>query len=207
MGPWAYNLMYRRGAPWEIGARDELVALVHSGRLSPEELPRAVDLGCGTGANAVFLAQHGFDVVGVDFSRVALGKARTAAQEAGVAGRCRFIEADLTSSPITGLEPPYDLLVDYGTLDDLRGDDRVAMATSVGALVRDGSRFVLWCFHARRDELDWIRFDGPSRLTPGLEPGEEEELFGDRFEISRLPEPRPETHTACFLLTARPAPS
>jgi len=44
--------------PWEIGPRAELVELVDAGRLRPG---RAIDLGCGTGANAVFLAQRGFE--------------------------------------------------------------------------------------------------------------------------------------------------
>ncbi len=51
-------------APWEIGPREEQVGLVEDGALTP---CRAVDLGCGTGANAIFLAQHGFEVTGVDF--------------------------------------------------------------------------------------------------------------------------------------------
>ncbi len=55
----AYNLAYRFfRMPWEIGPRAELVELVDAGRLRPG---RAIDLGCGTGANAVFLAQRGFE--------------------------------------------------------------------------------------------------------------------------------------------------
>jgi methylase of polypeptide subunit release factors len=70
--------MYRRGAPWEGPPRQELAELVTSGTLTPQALPpgRAIDLGCGSGTNAIFLAEHGFDVTGVDFSAVALAKAR-----------------------------------------------------------------------------------------------------------------------------------
>src|SRR5438477_6219122 len=68
-----YDTLYRLGrAPWEIGPRHELVDLVEAGRLTPG---RTLDLGCGTGTNAVYLAEHGFDVTGVDFSPVALAKA------------------------------------------------------------------------------------------------------------------------------------
>jgi SAM-dependent methyltransferase len=202
MGPWAYNVMYRRGAPWEIGARSELVELVDSGVLSPTTLPRAIDLGCGTGANSVFLAERGFDVLGVDFSPVAVAKARDRAAEAGVSDRCRFVEGDLTATDLPGVAGPFDLLVDYGTLDDLRGAGRQAMAATIVRLARPGSRFLLWCFYGARRELPWMSFQGPSRLWPGLEPGEEAALFGDRFEIEWLPAPPPETHAACFLLTA-----
>ena len=202
MGPWAYDVMYRRGAPWEIGARSELVELVDSGVLSPTALPRAIDLGCGTGANTVFLAERGFDVVGVDFSPVAVGKAQERAAEAGVSDRCRLVVGDLTAPDLPGIDGPFDLLVDYGTLDDLRGAGRRAMAAMITRLARPGSRLLLWCFYGARHELPWFTFQGPSRLWPGLEPGEEVVLFGERFEIERLPAPPPETRAACFLLTA-----
>jgi Tellurite resistance protein TehB len=54
-----YELGYRHWRmPWEGGPRSELVELVRTGRLEP---CRALDLRCGSGANAVFLAEHGFD--------------------------------------------------------------------------------------------------------------------------------------------------
>src|SRR4051794_16718123 len=87
-----YDFGYRHfRMPWEIGPRRELVALLREGRLRPG---RAVDLGCGTGANSIYLARHGFDVTGIDFAPAALRKASAAADAAGV--RARFIEDDLT---------------------------------------------------------------------------------------------------------------
>jgi len=202
---WFYDLMYRWHAPWEMGARAELVALVESGRVTPELLApgRAVDLGCGAGANAVFLAQAGFDVVGIDFSPVALRKARRAALAAGVSQRLRLLRADLTAPSLPGVEGPFDLLVDYGTLDDLAPTDRRAMAATIIRLARPGSIFVLYAFHAARADLPRFSLTGPSRLVPVLEPGEEVELFGNAFEIERLPEPRPEHLTAAFVMTRR----
>ena len=78
-----YDLMYRFGAPWEGADRTELRALVRDGRCSPDALrrpgagaARAIDLGCGSGSVSMELAEAGFEVTGVDFSRVALRKAR-----------------------------------------------------------------------------------------------------------------------------------
>jgi SAM-dependent methyltransferase len=203
---WFYDLMYRWHAPWEMGARSELVALVGSGRLTPERLApgRAVDLGCGAGANAVFLAQAGFNVVGIDFSAVALRKARRASLAAGVSERVRLVRADLTAQSLPGVEGPFDLLIDYGTLDDLAPTDRRAMASTIIRLARPGSIFVLYAFYAARADLPRFSLTGPSRLVPVLEPGEEVELFGDSFEIERLPEPRPGHLTAVFVMTRRP---
>lgn len=202
---WFYDLMYRWRAPWEMSARSELVGLVESGRVTPERLApgRAVDLGCGAGANAVFLARAGFDVVGIDFSPVALRKARRASLAAGVSERLRLVRADLTAQALPGVEGPFDLLVDYGTLDDLAPTDRRAMASTIIRLARPGSIFVLYAFYAARADLPRISLTGPSRLVPVLEPGEEAELFGHAFEIERLPEPRPKDLTAAFVMTRR----
>ena len=69
-----YELWYRFGTPpWVGQARSELVQLVETGDLQPG---RAIDLGCGEGDNAIFLAQHGFQVTAVDFSAAAIDKAK-----------------------------------------------------------------------------------------------------------------------------------
>ena len=59
-----------------------------------------LDCGCGTGANAVWLAQQGFDVVGVDFSPAAVERAQQRAKEAGVA--VQFVAADILDLPDLG---------------------------------------------------------------------------------------------------------
>lgn len=197
--------MYRIGAPWDGPPRPELVALVERGVLTPaHQAPgRAVDLGCGTGANLLYLAQHGFDSTGIDFSTTALRTARKRADAAGLGGQVRFVEGDLTANEIPGVAGPFDLLVDYGTLDDLDPAGRRAMATLVAKLSRPGSLFLFWCFWARRSELPRVSLTGPSRMIPVIEPGEETSLFGDDFSIERLATPDPSTHTACFLMTRR----
>ncbi len=69
MKAWAYDLMYRSWAPWDaVGVRPDLRRLVDTGRVTSRSHPHAVDLGCGTGANVVYLAQQGFASTGVDFS-------------------------------------------------------------------------------------------------------------------------------------------
>ncbi len=192
-----YDLIYRRGAPWEIGPRSELIQLVESGRVLPAEYPAAVDLGCGTGANSLFLAAHGFDVVGVDFSPVAISKAWRHARFAP--GRVRFVQGDLTAESIPTAEGPFDLLIDYGTLDDLGGSGRRSMAATIRRLSRPGSLLLLWCFYGARADLPFFSFQGPSKVYPGLRPGEERVLFADSFEIERLP--GADGMTACFLMT------
>ncbi|TWP46736.1 class I SAM-dependent methyltransferase [Lentzea tibetensis] len=189
VGRRAYNFMYRTWAPWESGPREELVDLVTRHVLEPG---RAIDLGCGSGANAIFLAQRGFEVTGVDFSPVGLEKARRKAKDLPA----RFLEGDLTADQIPGVDGTFDLLVDYGVLDDLRGPQREAMARTILRLSHENSRFLLWCFY---DEIPWWRRKGAR--FPGLKPGEETELFGADWTIERLP--RPANGFAAFLMSRR----
>lgn len=203
MRPWLYSALYRlKVAPWDA-LRPEIVALVQDGREAPASGARAVDLGCGTGLEAVYLAQHGYQVTGVDYTPIALRRARRRAAQAGVADRCTFLHADITSPATLAGEQGYDLIVDCGTLDDLSPEQRPAMAETIRRLSRPGSVFVLWCFYSRSDELPAPRWSGASRMLTAIAPGEEKELFGDNFDIERLPEPPPPEHCACFVMTRR----
>jgi SAM-dependent methyltransferase len=198
-----YDLHYRIGAPWDGPPRAELVRLVEGGAVTPARFPpgRALDLGCGTGANLRYLARHGFEATGIDFSRVALRVARQRAAAEAPGSVIRFVEGDLTAPSIPGVEGPFDLLIDYGTLDDLDPAGRHAMASLVAGLARPGAAFLLWCFWARPADLPRFSLTGPSRMIPVIEPGEEASLFGGAFAIERLPDPDPVTHSACFLMT------
>jgi SAM-dependent methyltransferase len=81
----------------------------------------ALDLACGTGENAVWLARRGMDVWGVDVSLVAVGLAQERAERSGVGERCRFDAFDLDDGLPKG--PPVDLL-----LCSLFFDERLASA-------------------------------------------------------------------------------
>src|SRR3712207_6007173 len=93
----SWNDSYASGEPlpWDTGTPDPLlVELIESGVISPG---RTLEIGCGTGTNAIFLAQHGFDVLGIDISEVAVEKARAKAQ-----GRCRFEVLDILGAAPSG---------------------------------------------------------------------------------------------------------
>ena len=209
-GRWAYNVLYRVGAAkrwrgWDKGTGPELIELVESGRVTPEKLPpgRVIDLGCGTGANLLFLAQRGFRGLGVDFSDVAVTTARRDAAASGLADRATFVVADITA-PIPAADGPYDLVVVYNTLQDLVGAGRRALADAVVTMTRPGSMVLLWCWYKAPADLPFVSLRGPSRLLPlVVAPGEEEDLFGDSFDIERLPKPGPSTDRACFLMVRR----
>ncbi len=151
----------------------------------------------------MFLAEHGFEVTGVDFSTVALRKGREAALAAGVEDRTRWVRADLTKPVPERYRGAFDLLVDYGTLDDLRLPARQRMAALMADLARPGAKLLLWCFYADPRDLPFMAFDGASKLSGAIHPGEEQNLFAASFDIERLPEPVVGSGFACFLMTRR----
>lgn len=170
-----YDILYRYfRAPWDIGPRKELVALVESGRIKP---CRAIDLGSGTANNCIFLAQHGFEVIGVDYAPAAIEKGRKMAQTAGV--QVNFTLDDLTNlRHITGV---FDLLVDYGTLDDLSPKKRDLYLQNVLPLTHPGTIFLLYCF-------EWPPrwWERPFHANMAFDSGEVERRFGRYFEIERI---------------------
>jgi SAM-dependent methyltransferase len=189
---WLYELMYRYPfvpIPYDVGPREELVRLVESGRIEP---CRVIDLGSGTANNAIYLAQHGFDVTGVDFSAAAIELGRARAREAGA--EVTFIQDDLTH--LQHIHDTFDLLVDYGTLDDLKPPQRDLYVQNVVPLAHPGSLFLLYTFEwePRWWERGLVALGAP----PALEPGEARCLFGDAFDIERFAE----TDTGSALIPA-----
>lgn len=90
-----WNDRYRAAAVW---SRQPNAALVHFSPSAPDRAsaaPRtALDLGCGEGADAAWLASRGWDVTGVDWAEAAVDRARRLAQTLEV--RARFVTGDIT---------------------------------------------------------------------------------------------------------------
>jgi 2-polyprenyl-3-methyl-5-hydroxy-6-metoxy-1,4-benzoquinol methylase len=172
---WFYEITYKRfRAPWDIGPRAELVDLVESGQIQP---CRAIDLGSGTASNCIFLAQHGFEVTGVDFAAAAIELGNKRADEAWV--RVKFIQDDLTD--LQHVHGKFDLLVDYGTMDDLKPSDRELFVETVLTLTKPGTRFLLYGFEW---EPRW--WERPIFRSLAFEPGEVERHFSSYFDIEKI---------------------
>lgn len=128
--------------PWDSGVTPpELVELV-ARRF--REGGRALDIGCGTGTNVVYLAQHGFEASGIDVSRRAIALARRRAKQMRVA-------VDLQVGSATHLERyarlgDFDLALDIGCLHVLSFEGRQAYAQGLLERVRPGGLYLLYAF-------------------------------------------------------------
>lgn len=139
--------------PWEAGkASLDLVRLVESGRF-PEG--KVLDVGCGTGSDAIYLAEQGREVTAVDVSDVALGLARAKAERAGV--RVTFLRAATPDLPFP--DDTFDAVTDRGVyhLFDRRG--RRAHAMAVARVLKPDGIYLMTCFSENQPGA-W----GPKRL-------------------------------------------
>src|SRR5689334_6351618 len=110
---------YEKGdTPWETGQpSSELQRIVAEAPVSP---CRVLELGCGTGASAVWLAQQGFDVAAFDLSPRAIERARQRADAAGVT--VHFQVADVLNPP-PELAGPFAFFFDRGCYHVVRREN------------------------------------------------------------------------------------
>ena len=125
--------------PWDSGVPDaHLPSVLDRHGIEPG---KALEIGCGTGTNAIWLARKGFDVTAMDLSEVAIDRAETKAAQADIA--CRFMVGDFLVDPVPGA--PYEFVYDRGVLhvfDDAK--DRTRFAARVAeVLAPDGLWFSL----------------------------------------------------------------
>lgn len=133
----SFKQRYRAGnTPWDIGRPDP--NLIRAIATVPVNPCSALDVGCGTGDNAIWLSQQGFRVTGVDALEVAIEKAREKASKAKA--DCSFEVADILSSPVEGR--PFGFVFDRGFFHTLGSDrERESFAEAVRDLLEKGG---LW---------------------------------------------------------------
>ena len=143
-----FRAMYRLGfKPWDSGVSPpELKSLIEG----PDRRPpgRALDLGCGTGTNAVYMAQHGWEVTGIDFVPGAIATARRRAEAAGVTPR--LVVGDVTRLTDLGVGDGYTLVLDLGCFHSIAEDRRDAYVAGVTRVTAPGADYLVWGFYANQ---------------------------------------------------------
>jgi cyclopropane fatty-acyl-phospholipid synthase-like methyltransferase len=166
----AYLLGFK---PWDSGVPPpELVSAVEGpGKLEPG---KALDLGCGTGTNAIYLARHGWDATGVDFVPRAIAQARRKAAASGVMPR--LLVGDVTRLTELGIGTGFGLLLDLGCFHSIPDAGRDAYVRGASAVAAPGATMLLFAMVRRGD---------PGRVGPrGVGPNEIAQRFGGSWEIA-----------------------
>ncbi len=136
--------------PWDIGrAQHEFVALEEAGEIVGDVL----DVGCGTGENALYLAGRGHEVWGVDAVPAAIERARQKAEERGAAAT--FLVADALD--LTALGRTFETAIDSGLFHALSDADRPRFVRSLASVLPPGGTYFMLAI----SELD---SEGPAPL-------------------------------------------
>ncbi len=133
-----FNLAYLQKPVWDTGiSPPELLEFIAN-----HNPGRALDLGCGTGTNAITLAKHGWDVTGVDFVKRAINLARQNAQQYGV--KVDFRVDDVTR--LDSVSGRFDLVLDMGCFHSLPASTRQEYIQKIDRLLADSGSFLLYLF-------------------------------------------------------------
>ncbi|MCP4023549.1 MAG: class I SAM-dependent methyltransferase [Desulfobacteraceae bacterium] len=150
-----FNEMYETGVtPWELNRPDSnLINMIETQGIIPCKI---LEIGCGTGSNAIWLARQGFDVVGTDFSALAIEQARQKAIKMDVNGKekVEFIVNDFLSQKVKGAD--FDFLFDRGCFHSFEAlEDRTRFAQNAHAHLNEGGQWLSLIGNAdapKRDE-------------------------------------------------------
>jgi SAM-dependent methyltransferase len=158
--------VYRRGTPpWDAGKpHAELVRVLSEYRLCPETV---LEMGCGTGADAILLAQRRYEVTAVDCSAIALERARLRAEQ--YSAPIHFVLADIFDYVRNA--PRFDFVYDAGLYHALRRETLEQFLDVLWRVTKPGSYYLCLAGAPDPDAVN-----GPPQVT-------EEEIRG---ELGRL---------------------
>lgn len=168
---------------------DLLVELVENRRVLPCS---AVDLGCGAGNYAAWLASKGFQVTGVDISPKALELATRLARKKGVS--CRFLAADLLAD-VTALEASFDFAYDWEVLHHIFPENRGRYVANIHRMLCPGARYLSVCFSKDNPGFDGKGKYRKTRVGTTL-------YFSSEQEIRHLFEPFLDIEELCTVQIA-----
>ena len=153
-----WNERYRqRETPWDTGiVPPELHELVDSGQLRPPGI--ALDLGCGTGTNVLYLAGLGFTAIGVDLAWLALAQARRKAWQAGLPAL--FCIGDVVDLRFHAVQAAF--VLDMGCLHNVPKESRDRYVESLAQRTVAGALTMLYGF-----DVDRTAQGGPAGFAPG----------------------------------------
>jgi len=165
-----FDAMYEGTPPWDIGRpQREFVRLEAAGEIKGSVL----DIGCGTGENALFLAGRGHEVWGIDFAPTAIEKAKAKAKQRGLKATFRVADA----LQLQKLGRTFDAVIDSGLFHTFDDGDRSRFPRSLASVLPPGGRYLMMCF-SEREPGDL----GPRRVTQA----EIRETFTKGWEIESI---------------------
>ncbi len=141
-----------------------------------------LDVGCGTGENALFLAGLGHQVWGVDSSTLAIRKARAKLKDLRV--KVNFLNHNALE--LQTLKHKFDSAIDSGLFHVFEDNERKLFAKSLATVLKPGGNYYMMCF-SEKEPADW---GGPRRVTQR----EIMDSFSSGWNVNYIREARFETN-------------
>lgn len=173
-----FDAAYQGIPPWDIGhPQQAYVELAHTGQINGSVL----DVGCGTGEHALYLAQWGHEVWGIDSSPTAIQKAQTKASARGI--NVTFRVADAFN--LQDLGRTFETIIDSGLFHVFSDEERPLFVKSLVSVLQPGGTYYLLCFSDRESSSS----PGPRRVSQA----EIEETFQQGWHVNDIRATRFET--------------
>ncbi|MDD1676144.1 MAG: class I SAM-dependent methyltransferase [Methanomicrobiales archaeon] len=148
-----FEQAYAGTPPWEIGRpQPEFIRLATAGEIKGDVL----DVGCGTGENALYLAGLGHLVWGVDAAPTAIEKARHKAEEREIPAT--FLVKDALN--LRQIGRTFDTVIDSGLFHVLSDEERPCFVRNIADVMKEGALYFMLCFSEREHGAY-----GPRRVT------------------------------------------
>ena len=167
-----FQQVYESKAPWETG-RPQPAFVAAADRVAGSIL----DAGCGTGENALFFAQRGHRVTGIDFLEMPIAAARRKAQQRGLEAAFLVIDA----LHLDQLPEQFDTALDSGLFHVFSDSDRARYVQGLASVVQPSGRLLLLCFSDQEPPGD-----GPRRIARE----EIDSAFADGWQVESVAEAR-----------------
>src|SRR5262245_61603570 len=132
-----FENLYAGKAPWDIG-KPQPAFVKAAGSITGSIL----DAGCGTGDIALYFAERGHKVTGIDFLPGPIERAKKKAGERGIAANFLVLDALRLDS----LHEQFDSVIDCGLFHVFSDEDRQRYVAGLAGVTRPGGRLFLLCF-------------------------------------------------------------
>lgn len=132
-----FESAYAGKAPWDIGKPQKPLVDV-ADRITGSIL----DAGCGTGENALFFAQRGHKVTGIDYLAEPINRAKQKAADRGI--KATFFVMDALA--LKELPEVFDSVIDSGLFHVFNDSDRQRYVEGLASVVKSGGKLFLLCF-------------------------------------------------------------
>ncbi len=148
-----FESVYHGEPPWDIGhPQKEYIQLERAGQI----VGSVLDIGCGTGENALYFAEHGHEVWGIDFTSAAIHKAQEKAAQRHLA--VTFLVLNVLELHTLGRT--FDTVIDTGLFHTLSDEERPLFVDNLATVMDRGGTYFMLCF----SELE-PGDHGPRRVT------------------------------------------